>query len=196
MPISSRRGLGLGGAFALGWKVLQWPVVFALVTVAIGIVNYFGPDADQDWVWITPGAVLSTFLWLVASLAFKLYVTNFSDYNATYGSLGGAIVLMLWFYISALALLFGSELNAEIEHASPHGKAPGEKVPGERKKIGPRAARAFEEQQRRGTATGASPAPSPRPPSSPPDLAQPTATTYVILAAGLVMAGVRKLRNS
>ena len=178
------------------WKVLQWPVVFALVTVGLGIVYYFGPDAEQDWEWITPGAVLGTFLWLVASLAFKLYVTNFADYNETYGSLGGVIVLMLWFYISGLAILVGAEMNAEIEHASPHGKAPGEKVPGERKKIGPRGGACIRRAQRRGKATGASPAPPPRPPSSLPDPARPTAATYVILAAGLVMAGVRKLQNS
>ena len=59
-----------------------------------------------------------------------------ADYNATYGSLGGAIVLMLWFYVSGLSVLIGAEMNAEIEHASPHGKDPGEKVPGQRKKLG------------------------------------------------------------
>jgi membrane protein len=118
-------------------------VVFALVATGLGLLNYFGPDADQDWTWISPGAVLGTLLWLLASLAFKIYVTSFADYNATYGSLGGIIVLMLWFYISGLAVLAGAEMNAEIEHASPHGKDPGEKVPGQRKKLGARAARAF-----------------------------------------------------
>ena len=75
-------------------------------------------------------------------------MTNFADYNATYGSLGGVIVLMLWFYISSLAILMGAELNAEIEHASPHGKNPGEKVPGEKRKLGARARRAWESRQR------------------------------------------------
>jgi membrane protein len=139
--------LGLGVAFEWSWKILQWPVVFALVVVALALLNYFGPDAEQDWVWVTPGAVLSTVLWLVASLAFKIYLANFADYNATYGSLGGVIVLMLWFYVSALAVLVGSEMNAEIEHASPHGKAPGEKVPGQRKKLGAAAARAYANRQ-------------------------------------------------
>lgn len=141
--------VGLGEAFTVTWKVLQWPVVFLLVAIAIALVNYFAPDAEQDWVWITPGAVLATLLWLLASLAFRFYVTNFGDYNATYGSLGGVIVLMLWFYISGLAILVGAELNAEIEHASPYGKDPGEKVPGEKKKLGRRAMRAWEERQRR-----------------------------------------------
>jgi membrane protein len=79
------------------------------------------------------------------SLIFKAYVANFADYNATYGAVGGVIVLLLWFYISSLAILVGAELNAEIEHASPYGKAPGEKVLGQKKKIGVAAARAYEE---------------------------------------------------
>jgi membrane protein len=134
---------GLGAVFEWGWKILQWPVVFALIAIAIAILNYFGPDADQDWAWVSPGAVVATALWILASLAFKFYVGNFANYNETYGSLGGVIVLMLWFYISGVAILVGAEMNAEIEHASPHGKDPGEKVPGERKKLGTRAARAL-----------------------------------------------------
>jgi membrane protein len=139
---------GLGGAFEWAWKILQWPVVFALVATAVGILNYFGPDADQDWAWISPGAIIATALWVIASLAFKFYVSNFANYNETYGSLGGVIVLMLWFYISGVSILAGAEMNAEIEHASPHGKNPGEKVPGEKKKLGTRAARAFAEKGR------------------------------------------------
>jgi membrane protein len=144
--IASR--IGLGDAFTATWKIVQWPIAFALVALGIGIIYYFAPDADQDWAWVTPGSVLATLLWLLASLAFRLYVTNFTDYNATYGSLGGVIVLMLWFYISGLAILTGAELNAEIEHASPYGKDAGEKVPGEKRKIGARARRAWEERQR------------------------------------------------
>jgi membrane protein len=139
--------MGLGAAFAMTWKVLQWPAVFALITLAIGLLNYFGPDAEQDWEWITPGAALATALWLIASLGFKFYVTSFADYNETYGSLGGVIVLMLWFYITGIAILVGAEMNAEIEHASPYGKDVGEKVPGEKKKLGAAAARAYEERR-------------------------------------------------
>jgi membrane protein len=140
--------IGLGDAFTVTWKIVQWPIAFALVALGIGLIYYFAPDADQDWSWVTPGSVLATLLWLLASLAFRFYVTSFADYNATYGSLGGVIVLMLWFYISGLAILTGAELNAEIEHASPYGKDPGEKVPGEKRKIGARARRAWEERQR------------------------------------------------
>jgi membrane protein len=149
--------IGLGEAFALTWKIIQWPVVFALIVVALAILNYAAPDAEQDWTWVTPGAVLAALLWVVASLGFKFYVANFADYNATYGSLGGVIVLMLWFYITGVAILVGAEMNAEIEHASPHGKDPGEKVPGQKKKLGAAAKRDWERrQQEQGSAGGGS----------------------------------------
>jgi membrane protein len=138
-----------GLPFEWAWLVLQWPLIFAMVSIAVGLVYYFGPDADQDWAWITPGAVAATLLWLVASLIFKIYVANFTDYNAAYGTVGGVIVLLLWFYVSSLALLAGAELNAEIEHASPYGRAPGQKNANGRLMIGRRAERAFREQQLR-----------------------------------------------
>ncbi len=137
----------LGPAFKWTWWVLQWPVVFALVSIAIGLIYYFAPDAEQDWIWITPGSVLATALWVIVSLAFKLYIAYFGSYNETYGTLGGFIVLLTWFYLSGLAILIGAELNAEIEHASPYGKDIGEKVPGEKRKLGPAAQRAYEERK-------------------------------------------------
>jgi hypothetical protein len=87
---------------------------------------------------------------VLVSLAFKFYVSNFGSYNETYGTIGGVMVLLLWFYLSGIAILVGAELNAEIEHASPYGKAAGEKVPGEKKKIGVAAERAYEERRARG----------------------------------------------
>jgi membrane protein len=86
----------------------------------------------------------------VVSLGLKFYLTNFANYNETYGTIGGVIVLLLWFWLSGLAILMGAELNAEIEHASPYGKDVGEKVPGEKKKIGALAERAFEERMASG----------------------------------------------
>ena len=138
---------GLGAAFEWSWLVVQWPLAFVLVSTAIGLVYYFAPDADQDWVWITPGAFVATALWLVASLGFKFYVATFTDYNAAYGAVGGVIVLLLWFYVSGLALLAGAEFNAQIERASPHGKGPGQKTAEGKKIIGRRAARLFEERK-------------------------------------------------
>ncbi len=128
--------VGLGEAFKWTWWVLQWPLVFALVATAFALVYCFAPDAEQDWVWLTPGSAFATALWLLASLGFKYYVANFGNYNETYGAIGGVMVLMLWFYISGLVILTGAEMNAEIEHASPYGKDEGEKVPGQKKKIG------------------------------------------------------------
>jgi membrane protein len=175
--------VGFGPLFAMAWKVLQWPLVFALIAIGIGLIYYFAPDADQDWEWITPGAVLATILWMIASLAFKVYVANFGNYNESYGSLGGVIVLMLWFYISALAVLIGAEMNAEIEHASPHGKAAGEKVPGDKKKLGARAARAFEERQRSlGQAT------APVKPAGARTPQRRSLAAYVALGVGLVLS--------
>jgi len=140
----------LGNAFKWAWWILQWPVVFVLIATAIGLVYYFAPDVEQDWVWITPGSVLATLLWLVVSIGLKIYYQLVPSANASYGAIGGIMILMLWFYCSGIALLMGAELNAEIEHASPHGKDPGERVPGEKKVVGPRAQRLYEEKRAKG----------------------------------------------
>jgi len=140
----------LGAAFTWTWKVAQWPVVFGLASLAMALIYYYAPDAEQDWLWITPGSILATLLWLAISLGFRFYVTSFGSYNVTYGAIGGVIVLLLWFYVSALAVLIGAEVNAEIEHASPYGKDPGEKQIGEKKKIGPLAERHWNERKNAG----------------------------------------------
>jgi membrane protein len=126
--------LYLGAAFEWTWKILQWPVIFALVSLAVALIYYYAPDAEQEWIWITPGSIVATTLWVLVSLGFKFYVSRFTSYNATYGAIGGVIVLMTWFYVSSLAILVGAELNAEIEHASPYGKDPGEKAPGDKER--------------------------------------------------------------
>ena len=141
---------GLGGAFEWTWKIAQWPIVFILVATALAILYYFAPDAEQEWVWITPGSLLATTLWLLISLGFKYYISNFGNYTETYGLIGGVMVLMLWFYLSGIAILMGAELNSEIEHASPYGKDVGEKVPGEKKKIGAVAEQHYEERKAKG----------------------------------------------
>jgi len=125
----------LGPAFEWTWRIAQWPVVFGLVAFAIAIIYYYAPDAEQEWIWITPGSVLATLLWLLSTLAFKFYVQRVASYSAAYGAIGGVIVLLLWFYVSGLAVLVGAELNAEIEHASPLGKDPGEKFVGEKEQM-------------------------------------------------------------
>jgi membrane protein len=140
----------LGAAFEWTWKIVQWPLVVAFVITGVALVYYFAPDAEQEFVWITPGAVFATLLWIASSLGVRFYVANFGNYNETYGALAGVMILLLWFYVSGLCILIGAEMNAEIEHASPYGKAPGEKVPGRRRKIGILAKREYERRLRRG----------------------------------------------
>jgi membrane protein len=164
------RATGWGKPFEWTWLILQWPLILALVATGIGLVYYFGLDADQDWTWITPGAVAATVLWLVVSLLFKFYVATFTDYNGAYGAVGGVIVLLLWFYLSGLALLVGAELNAEIEHASPYGKAPGQRNPQGRLLLGARAARAFQLQHAAIAAPTATVSSAPPQPSASPGL--------------------------
>lgn len=142
--------LHLGSAFEWTWKILQWPLVLMLVITAVACVYYFAPDAEQEFVLITPGAVFATALWIASSLGVRFYVANFGNYNETYGALAGVMILLLWFYVSGLCILMGAEMNAEIEHASPYGKAPGEKVAGKRKKIGVLAQREYEARLQRG----------------------------------------------
>lgn len=110
--------LGLSDTFTSAWTMLRWPLIFALATTGVAIVFYYAPDADQDWVWITPGSILTTLLWVTFSIGFRVYVTRVGDYAATYGALAGAAILLLWLYFSGLALLIGGELNSEIEHAA------------------------------------------------------------------------------
>jgi len=132
---------GFGPVFEWTWKILQWPIAFALAGTAIALIYYFAPDVEQEWVWLTPGAVVATTLWLIASLGFKYYVANWGDYTETYGLIGAVMILLLWFYISALVILVGAEMNAEIEHASLQGKDPGEKVEGQKQVLGSRVMR-------------------------------------------------------
>jgi membrane protein len=124
---------GAGETFTRIWSVLQWPIAFALVVFAVDLVYYFAPNIDAEWVWVTPGALLATVLWLVASLGFKLYVQGFGSYSAVNGAIGTVIVLMLWLYLSGFALLIGAELNAEIDKAlspRPQTQGPAPKVVG------------------------------------------------------------------
>ena len=142
--------IGLGGAFVWTWSLLRWPVIFLLIATAIALVYYFAPDAEQEFIWITPGSVMATLLWIGVSYGLRTYVTTLGNYTETYGVVGAVMVMLLWFYLSGIALLLGAELNAEIEHASPYGKDVGEKVPGEKKKIGAVARRHYEAQKARG----------------------------------------------
>jgi membrane protein len=110
------RRLDLSWGLAWVWAVVEWPAVFGLMVTALGWVYYFAPDVRRRWTWITPGAVVATLLWMLASLAFRWYAGHFGEYQKTYGAIGGVIVALLWFYATGLAILVGAELNAAIEH--------------------------------------------------------------------------------
>ena len=101
--------------------------VFVMILLSYSVALYFGPDADQRWEWITPGSLLGTLVLLCVSLLFRVYVQNWSNYSATYGSLAGIVVLMSWLWICSIELLAAAELNKVIEDASPLGKPYGQK---------------------------------------------------------------------
>ena len=124
---------GIHEGVVLMWRILQWPVAFLIMTVTFAIVYYYGPDVkEQHWYWITPGSLLGVLLWLATSFGFRVYLNYFNSYSQTYGSLGAVIILMMWFYVTALGFLVGGEINSEIEHAAAHRGHPEAKAEGER----------------------------------------------------------------
>ncbi|MGE4406089.1 YihY/virulence factor BrkB family protein [Pseudomonas sp.] len=119
--------VGLKEVVVLLWSWLRWPIAVVLMMLVVAVLYYVAPDVEQEFRFITPGSVLAVIVWIIASIGFGIYVQNFGNYDATYGSIGAIIVLLLYFYISAAVLLLGAELNAVIEHASVEGKDPGDK---------------------------------------------------------------------
>jgi membrane protein len=120
--------VGLGTAFEVAWNILRWPVIVCLLIIAMANVYYFAPDVQQKWKWITPGSVFAVLVTIAVSLGFSFYVNNFGSYNKTYGSIGAVIVFLTWLYLTGFVIVVGGEINAEVEHAAPDGKAPGEKT--------------------------------------------------------------------
>jgi membrane protein len=107
---------GLGGAFTLLWGIARWPIAFGAVLLLFGLTYYYAPNVDhRRWQWVTPGSFVGALLWLALSGLFTLYVTFAGSYSKTYGSLAAGVILMLWLNYSAWAILFGAELNAELE---------------------------------------------------------------------------------
>jgi membrane protein len=108
--------IGLGSTVVTVWNIAKWPVLLAVVVLIVALLYYATPNVKQPkFRWISIGAVVAILIWVVASAAFGFYVANFSSYNKTYGSLAGVIVFLLWLWITNLALLFGAELDAELE---------------------------------------------------------------------------------
>jgi membrane protein len=108
--------VGLGGPAVTVWEVLRWPLVVVLVVVAIALLYHATPNVRQPkFRWVSVGALLALVVWVLASLGLGLYVTRFANYDRTYGSLAGVIVLLLWLWVTNLALLLGGELDSEME---------------------------------------------------------------------------------
>jgi membrane protein len=106
----------LGGAFEWGWGIARWPIAFCAILLFFGLVYYLAPNkAQRSWRWITPGAILGGLLWLLLSGLFAVYVTFAGNYTKTYGALASGVILLLWLNYSAYALLYGAQLNAELE---------------------------------------------------------------------------------
>jgi membrane protein len=126
--------VGHGSPVLVVFAIFRWLVIVAVMLLAFALVYYLGPSVKQEFAFITPGSVVGVTLLILASLGFAWYVQHFGNYDATYGSIGAVIVLMLWLYLTGLAILFGSEINALIEHHAPGGKVKGERVRGERER--------------------------------------------------------------
>ncbi|MBC7643896.1 MAG: YihY/virulence factor BrkB family protein, partial [Thermoleophilia bacterium] len=120
----------IGGVGKWFWLILQWPVLFSLVLVGLAIVYHYAPSVEQKFKWVSMGSLVAGMLWIAFSLLFSLYVNNFGSYNKTYGTLAGAIVLLLYLYYTSFIFLFGAEINQVIEDANPEGKSSGDKHPG------------------------------------------------------------------
>jgi membrane protein len=110
------RKAGFGGAFEWVWGIARWPVAFCAILLFFGLVYYLAPNKEQrSWKWITPGSLVGGLLWLLLSGLFALYVTFAGNYTKTYGTIASGVILLLWLNYSAFALLFGAELNAELD---------------------------------------------------------------------------------
>jgi membrane protein len=111
--------LGFGGVFTVLGMVLEWLVLLVFLVVAFNILYLYAPNIKHHrWHWLMPGTVAGIGLWLLASFGFKVYLHYFDRYSVTYGSIGAVIILLLWFYLSGIAILVGAEVNSEVEKAS------------------------------------------------------------------------------
>jgi len=108
--------LGMSDAAVAAWQVAKWPVLVVLIGLMFDILYWASPNARQGgFRWITPGGFVAVLLWIAVSAGFGFYAANFASYAATYGALGGVVVFLVWLWLSNLAILFGAELDAELE---------------------------------------------------------------------------------
>ncbi|UUU21140.1 YihY/virulence factor BrkB family protein [Streptomyces sp. DSM 40750] len=116
-PLAERAGttVGLGDAAIAIWDVAKWPVLLVLVTLMIALLYWAAPNVrGRGFRWVSPGGVLATLIWLAASAGFAVYAANFGSYNKTYGTLAGAVIFLVWLWLTNLAILLGLEFDAEL----------------------------------------------------------------------------------
>jgi membrane protein len=107
--------LGIGSTAITVWNIAKWPVLLIIVSLMISILYWASPNAKRGFQWISPGGLLAVVAWLIASGLFVVYLANFAHYGATYGTIAGMIIFLIWLWISNIAILFGAEFNAELE---------------------------------------------------------------------------------
>ncbi len=122
------RWMGVSAPTAMVLTVIQWAGLFTAVLSSFAVAFFISPDTEQRWEWITPGSVIGTICFLLASFGFRVYIQNWTSYDKTYGSLAGVVVLMFWLWITSLVLLVAAQMNKVIEDASPLGKSYGQRV--------------------------------------------------------------------
>ncbi len=121
---------GLGDMTEMLMRILRWPALFVVVLTGLAVLYRYGPSRTEPrWEWLMPGTLLATVAWLAGSALFSWYLSNFANYDATYGSLGAAIGLMMWMWLSVIVILFGAELNSEIEHQTARDTTVGPEKP-------------------------------------------------------------------
>ncbi|MBI2767491.1 MAG: YihY/virulence factor BrkB family protein [Chloroflexi bacterium] len=172
--------LGLGAAFAVTLQVARFPILLVVMMTAVALIYWIAPNTGMPFKWVTPGAVAFALAWSVATALFAVYVTNFSSYNGTYGTLGGVVVLLLWFYITSAVMLAGAELNAVLDE----------------EKLGPALAERRDLVAREMEEAGQPPAAGEKEPSCGSDIERPARpmprhlTSPFVALAGIVVAAI------
>ena len=122
--------LGLGVVGRIATQVARWVLLALVVVIALAVIYRLAPDRDDPrWNWVSAGAIVATVLWLIGSALFSFYINNFGSYNETYGTLAGVIVLMLWLFLTSFIVLFGAEINSEMELQTVKDTTKGEEQP-------------------------------------------------------------------
>jgi membrane protein len=121
---------GIAGWTEWAFAWLRWPAIMIVIVLGLAVLYRFGPSRESaQWRWLSVGAVVAMLLWIAGSALFSWYLSSFADFNATYGSLGAVIGLMMWLWLTSIAILLGAEINAEIEHQTAHDTTTGSPKP-------------------------------------------------------------------